>query len=241
MMQIMVLLLLTSGTDPGIVPRNLHPPEPEDDDYASCLSSELPGNQAGPSRLPPIKDILVNGIIVKVKYCHTCMLYRPPRCSHCSICNNCVERFDHHCPWVGQCIGKKVNTYNLGLVRNVAEIFISKRPKSKNNFRAITKDNSIPIFNSSLSMGRGMSPETPKRSFDVETGAKRKAVVDEELEEIQSQMEIGSGLERCGTQPRHTNLGRNGNWEIGSDMHAMATEFGTDSSLTDRIKINGVL
>ncbi|KAF6157920.1 hypothetical protein GIB67_015236 [Kingdonia uniflora] len=92
----MVLLLLTSCIDPGIVPRNLHPPEPEDDGYASCLSSELPGNQAGPSRLPSIKYILVNGIIVKVKYCHTCMLYSPPRCSHCSICNNCVERFDHH-------------------------------------------------------------------------------------------------------------------------------------------------
>lgn len=97
----LVLLLLTSARDPGIIPRNLHPPEPEN----------FEGNkQAGPGqtpqlRLPRVKDVDVNGIIVKVKYCDTCMLYRPPRCSHCSICNNCVERFDHHCPWVGQCIG----------------------------------------------------------------------------------------------------------------------------------------
>ncbi|KAK1360018.1 S-acyltransferase [Heracleum sosnowskyi] len=98
---VLVLLLLTSGRDPGIVPRNAHPPEPENYDG----SNEVVGGQTPALRLPRIKDVVVNGITVKVKYCDTCMLYRPPRCSHCSICNNCVERFDHHCPWVGQCIG----------------------------------------------------------------------------------------------------------------------------------------
>ncbi|CAL9131546.1 unnamed protein product [Musa acuminata var. zebrina] len=102
-----VILFLTSGRDPGIVPRNARPPEPTDNGNSSLrLSSELSGIYGG-SSLPPTKDVFVNGTIVKVKYCNTCMLYRPPRCSHCSICNNCVERFDHHCPWVGQCIGRR--------------------------------------------------------------------------------------------------------------------------------------
>lgn len=93
----LVLLLMTSGRDPGIIPRNAHPPEPEGFDGSAEGTPQL--------RLPRFKEVDVNGITVKIKYCDTCMLYRPPRCSHCSICNNCVERFDHHCPWVGQCIG----------------------------------------------------------------------------------------------------------------------------------------
>ncbi|KAH1151450.1 hypothetical protein GLYMA_16G145900v4 [Glycine max] len=98
---VLVLLLLTSGRDPGIIPRNAHPPEPEG--FEGSL--DVGAGQTPQLRLPRIKEVEVNGITVKVKYCDTCMLYRPPRCSHCSICNNCVERFDHHCPWVGQCIG----------------------------------------------------------------------------------------------------------------------------------------
>ncbi|KAJ6777003.1 ZINC FINGER DHHC DOMAIN CONTAINING PROTEIN [Salix koriyanagi] len=101
MSQDLVLLLLTSGRDPGIIPRNAHPPEPEGFDGSADVGS----GQTPQLRLPRVKEVEFNGMTVKVKYCDTCMLYRPPRCSHCSICNNCVERFDHHCPWVGQCIG----------------------------------------------------------------------------------------------------------------------------------------
>ncbi|WOG91040.1 hypothetical protein DCAR_0310288 [Daucus carota subsp. sativus] len=102
----MIFLFITSSRDPGIVPRSSNPPESDDNyDTMNTPSMEWVNGRTPHLKLPRTKDVLVNGHAIKVKYCDTCMLYRPPRASHCSICNNCVQRFDHHCPWVGQCIG----------------------------------------------------------------------------------------------------------------------------------------
>lgn len=39
------------------------------------------------------------------RWCSTCQVWKPDRCHHCSTCNRCFLRMDHHCPWFACCIG----------------------------------------------------------------------------------------------------------------------------------------
>ena len=39
--------------------------------------------------------------------CPECKVIRTSRSRHCSVCHRCVERFDHHCPWINNCVGVK--------------------------------------------------------------------------------------------------------------------------------------
>ena len=43
----------------------------------------------------------------KLRRCGYCNIVQPLRAKHCEDCNRCVHRYDHHCPWLGNCVGKK--------------------------------------------------------------------------------------------------------------------------------------
>lgn len=49
-------------------------------------NSSLTGNQ---STVIDMKEELK-------RKCHACMVYKPDRSHHCSVCNHCVLRMDHH-------------------------------------------------------------------------------------------------------------------------------------------------
>ncbi|XP_041929970.1 palmitoyltransferase ZDHHC9 isoform X1 [Alosa sapidissima] len=105
---VMAMLLRTSFSDPGVLPRAL----PEEAAFIEMEIEAANGNVPAGQRPPPrIRNVQINNQIVKLKYCYTCKIFRPPRASHCSICDNCVDRFDHHCPWVGNCVGKRNYRY----------------------------------------------------------------------------------------------------------------------------------
>ena len=93
---VMSNLFKTSFSDPGIIPRAT---KAEAKDIERQIEGAEPTNGTAYRPPPRTREVMVNNQSVKLKYCFTCKIFRPPRASHCSICDNCVERFDHHCPW----------------------------------------------------------------------------------------------------------------------------------------------
>jgi len=90
-------LAAAAYTDPGIIPR-----DNKAEDITLIKDME--------------REIVVAGQLIKQRWCKTCHIWRPPRSSHCSTCDNCILEFDHHCPWVGNCVGKRNYRYFLAFV-----------------------------------------------------------------------------------------------------------------------------
>jgi hypothetical protein len=50
------------------------------------------------------------------QFCSACIIRKPLRSKHCSECDRCVAKFDHHCPWVDNCIGQNNIRYFVGFL-----------------------------------------------------------------------------------------------------------------------------
>ena len=87
----MILLIIVSFCDPGIM-----------------FKFQLEKNVVEDRKQSKIFQL---GYIKRYKFCTTCSTIRPCRSTHCGDCNNCVEKFDHHCPWIGGCVGKRNYKY----------------------------------------------------------------------------------------------------------------------------------
>ncbi|OUM54684.1 hypothetical protein BVG19_g4104 [[Candida] boidinii] len=77
---------------------------------SSSSDSPVHTNEATGNLRPP--EILVSkSVLVKenggFRFCNSCKCWKPDRCHHCSACNKCILKMDHHCPWFSECIGFK--------------------------------------------------------------------------------------------------------------------------------------
>jgi len=94
------LFIATAFTEPGIIP-----PRPAD----TASASEVKPSPVGS---------IVNGISIESKWCFACNVYTPPRGKHCQYCRCCIERFDHHCKFLSNCIGSRNHRNFVLLIAN---------------------------------------------------------------------------------------------------------------------------
>ena len=77
-------------------------------------TSSNPGRQRG-TPIPQFKfdsskiRKIVGGQQYSLKYCYTCHIIRDIRTFHCDRCGLCIEKHDHHCGYLSNCVG--VNNY----------------------------------------------------------------------------------------------------------------------------------
>ncbi|KAH9626673.1 hypothetical protein KSS87_010381 [Heliosperma pusillum] len=96
---------MTVFQDPGSVPQNWRPVS--EVNLEEGTSSTQPDNIPLESLASPWPSS--GGIEGRsaATYCNGCRNFKPPRCHHCSVCQRCVLKMDHHCVWVVNCVGAR--------------------------------------------------------------------------------------------------------------------------------------
>lgn len=82
---------------------------------SKCVNTPTEEHFSSDSRVANIKEgksLVFDGeSYVYPKECIKCGALKYPRTHHCSICNKCILNMDHHCPWIGQCVGLNNRKY----------------------------------------------------------------------------------------------------------------------------------
>lgn len=68
----------------------------------------------------PYLDKLKKRNVILTRLCHSCRCLRPLRAKHCRVCNRCVAYFDHHCPFIYNCVGLRNRMWFFLFVLSVA-------------------------------------------------------------------------------------------------------------------------
>ncbi|KAE8617582.1 hypothetical protein XENTR_v10009126 [Xenopus tropicalis] len=73
-----------------------------------------PGYVLSDCNKKPLPTYLEQGVMIpeapsgmRLRRCGYCLLQQPIRARHCKTCHHCVRRFDHHCPWIENCVGER--------------------------------------------------------------------------------------------------------------------------------------
>ena len=138
-------LLTAALMDPGIVPRAVADPEEErtrkawEDERDRQITDTtrralgMPSFTAPPPGSEEVRGALAYSVptqrvrslegggrerVVEValKWCVTCCVYRPYGASHCRDCDVCVTGFDHHCPWISNCVGSRNHRHFVAFI-----------------------------------------------------------------------------------------------------------------------------
>jgi palmitoyltransferase ZDHHC1/11 len=60
------------------------------------------------SKVVPEFDRTKHLHVIENGRCHLCNIKTSSqRTKHCAVCNKCIEKFDHHCKYLNQCVGKR--------------------------------------------------------------------------------------------------------------------------------------